>query len=300
MKRFLSPIAFSLLALASCPACNKTPDLSPMKAQAEQLVAQYLPKVQALTSQLEGLAARAKTLPASLPGVAELNKLLIEHQGKLGQLKSMLDNAASKVTDSVKSGSKEQVAKIVTELNTDVGASLGAITNDLASATSKLEAFEKSAGGEPFATTLSTGFEITGATGGIESETLAYIADATKPINDTTWFNFDRISFKTGSAEIELDKSQAQLTNLVEILKAYPTATIKIGGYTDNTGDAQANLKLSSERANAVLRAITAAGIEAARLSADGYGAAHPRCETDASEACLAQNRRIAIRFISK
>lgn len=304
MKRFLSPIAFSLLALAAVPGCNKTPDLSPMKAQAEQLVAQYLPKVQALTTQLEGLATRAKTLPASLPGVAELNKLIADHQGKLGQIKSLLDNAAAKVTDGVKSGSKEQVAKIVTELNTDVGASINTITTELAAATTKLAAIETSAnaalGGEPFATKLSTGFDLTGVAGGIESQALAFIADATKPIDETTWFNFDRISFKTGSAELELDKSQAQLTNLVEILKAYPTATIKIGGYTDNTGDAKANLTLSSERANAVLKAITAAGIDAGRLSAEGYGSAHPECKTDASEACLAKNRRIAIRFLSK
>lgn len=301
MKRFLTPIAFSLLALAAVPACNKTPDLSPMKAQAEQLVAQYLPKVQALTAQLEGLAARAKTLPASLPGVAELNKLLADHQGKLGQIKSLLDGAAAKVTDGIKAGSKEQVAKIITELGTDVGTSLGTITTDLTSATSKLEEFERAGVviGE-MSTKLSTGFEIKASSMGLEARVLSFLGNASLPIDETTWFDFDATSFKTGSAELELDTSQAQLTNLVEILKAYPTATIKIGGYTDNQGDAKANLALSSERANAVLKAITSAGIDAGRLSAEGYGAAFPRCETDTSEECLAQNRRIAIRFLSK
>ncbi|MBK9071394.1 MAG: OmpA family protein [Myxococcales bacterium] len=301
MKRFLSPIAFSLLALASCPACNKTPDLSPMKAQAEQLVAKYLPKVQAMTTQLEGLATRAKTLPESLPGVADLNKLIADHQGKLGQIKSLLDNAASKVTDGVKAGSKEQIAKIVTELNTDVGASINTITTDLTTLAGKLEELEKSGnsiGG--MSATLSTGFEIKASSMGLESRVLAFLADASKPIDEATWFAFEALSFKEGSAEIELETSQAQLTNLVEILKAYPTATIKIGGYTDNVGDAKANLALSSERANAVLKAIAAAGIDEKRLSAEGYGSAHPACEKDASEECLAQNRRIAIRFITK
>lgn len=306
MKRNLSPIAFSLLALVAAPACNKAPDLSPIKAQAEQLVAQYLPKVQELSNQLEGLLGRAKALPANIPGVPELNKLLADHQGKLGQIKSLLDSASTKVADGIKAGSKEQVTKVVSELTTDVGTSVSNITADIATATTKLGELEAAAttgaaiGGETFMTKLASGFEIKGAGKGIESQALAFIADAAKPIDETSWFNFDRVTFKTGSAEIELDKSQEQLTNIVEILKAYPTASIKIGGYTDKTGDEKANVKLSQERADAVLKAIAAAGIDAGRLAAEGYGSKHPVCEKDTSEECLAQNRRIAIRFTAK
>ena len=45
-------------------------------------------------------------------------------------------------------------------------------------------------------------------------------------------FNFDRVTFATGSAEVEAENSEAQLTNLVEILKVYPNVRLKIGGYT--------------------------------------------------------------------
>ncbi|HEY7162217.1 MAG TPA: DUF937 domain-containing protein, partial [Acidobacteriota bacterium] len=62
------------------------------------------------------------------------------------------------------------------------------------------------------------------------------------------WFDFTNVRFKTGSTTIT-DDSYTQLKNLVAIIKAFPNATFKVGGYTDNTGDASANLTLSQKRA---------------------------------------------------
>ncbi len=57
------------------------------------------------------------------------------------------------------------------------------------------------------------------------------------------------------------------------ILKAYPKAKIKIGGYTDKTGDAAVNKKLSNERAQTVAAALKADGSVAAQVKgAEGYG----------------------------
>jgi outer membrane protein OmpA-like peptidoglycan-associated protein len=44
-----------------------------------------------------------------------------------------------------------------------------------------------------------------------------------KPVDKTTWFNFDRVTFASGSDVIDAANSEEQLNNLVEILNAYPS-----------------------------------------------------------------------------
>ena len=83
------------------------------------------------------------------------------------------------------------------------------------------------------------------------------------------------------------------------MLKAYPTVAIKVGGYTDNTGNAQTNTKLSADRANMVMNALVDLGINKSRLEAEGYGPQHPVASND-TEAGRAQNRRIAVRVTKK
>lgn len=55
---------------------------------------------------------------------------------------------------------------------------------------------------------------------------------------------------------------------MAEILKAFPPVELKIGGYTDNTGKVDANLKLSAARANNVMAEMVKLGVDAARLKA--------------------------------
>ena len=47
-------------------------------------------------------------------------------------------------------------------------------------------------------------------------------------------------------------ESEKQLDNIAEILKAFPDAKIKIGGYAHATGDAAVNKKVSQDRADIV------------------------------------------------
>ncbi len=146
---------------------------------------------------------------------------------------------------------------------------------------------------------LASGFELKGNNNGIESQLVTFIEDATKPVDKTTWFNFDRLLFETGSAKIDMAKSEDQLNNMVEVLKAFPKVKLKIGGYTDNTGSAAANQKLSAARAEAVVAYLVGKGIDKARLTGEGYGAQHPVASNDTEEG-RAQNRRIAVRVTEK
>ena len=150
-----------------------------------------------------------------------------------------------------------------------------------------------------FMKTLPGGKEVKGNKDGIESQLIAFIEDNNRPVDKTTWFNFDRLLFATNSTEIEMTRSAEQLANMIDILKAYPTVELRIGGYTDNTGVESLNRKLSLGRANAVVKYLVAQGIDARRLSAEGYGSEHPVASNDTEEG-RAQNRRIAVRVTKK
>jgi K(+)-stimulated pyrophosphate-energized sodium pump len=149
-----------------------------------------------------------------------------------------------------------------------------------------------------FVKSLPSGFEVKGDTAGIERGLIAFI-EGPAPVDKTSWFNFDRVTFKTGSAAIDMGKSNEQLVNLSEILTAYPGTKLKIGGYTDNTGDEAANMKLSADRANAVRNALMLMGVDGARLEAEGYGSQHPVAD-NATDEGRAKNRRIAVRVSAK
>ncbi len=145
---------------------------------------------------------------------------------------------------------------------------------------------------------LRSGFEIKGNADGIENLLIGFV-DSDKAIDKTTWFNFDRLTFKTGSDELDMERSKDQLNNIYEILKEFPTLKLKIGGYTDNTGKEDENMKLSQRRAEAVVSALTGMGIDKTRLEPEGYGSQHPVASNDTEEG-RAQNRRIAVRVIEK
>jgi OOP family OmpA-OmpF porin len=133
---------------------------------------------------------------------------------------------------------------------------------------------------------------------GIEARLLAFIQDPTKAVEPATWFDFDRLVFATDSATLR-PESQEQLGNIAAILNAYPNVHIKIGGYTDNSGDAQYNLTLSQDRANGVKDQLVTLGISPDRLEAQGYGEQFPVADNSTQQG-RAENRRVSMRVTQK
>jgi K(+)-stimulated pyrophosphate-energized sodium pump len=131
----------------------------------------------------------------------------------------------------------------------------------------------------------------------MESRLLTYIQTAS-PFDRETWFEFDRLNFETDTAKLR-SESREQLANVAAILKAYPHVRVKIGGYTDNSSNPLANLRLSQARADAVAAELRALGVPGARLSMEGYGEQHPIADNSTAEG-RRRNRRVAIRVISK
>jgi outer membrane protein OmpA-like peptidoglycan-associated protein len=146
--------------------------------------------------------------------------------------------------------------------------------------------------------TLPSGLSLSIPENGMEARLLAFVQDPTKTVDQVTWFDFDRLRFNTDSATLR-PESQEQLGNIAAILKAYPNVSIKVGGYTDNTGDSRHNLELSQDRANGVVSELVALGISPNRLEAQGYGDQFPVGDNSTPEG-RAKNRRISMRVTQK
>jgi outer membrane protein OmpA-like peptidoglycan-associated protein len=142
------------------------------------------------------------------------------------------------------------------------------------------------------------GVQLQYARHGVEGKLLSFLEDSTQSVDRQVWFDFDRLLFETNSAVLK-SGSQDQLRNIAAILKAYPNARVKIGGYTDTSGDPAANMKLSQDRANSVMQELTNLGVASGRLSAEGYGGTNPVAD-NATEAGRAKNRRVALRVTEK
>lgn len=106
-------------------------------------------------------------------------------------------------------------------------------------------------------------------------------------------FRFNNLNFASGSAVID-GESGLEVDNLSSILKAYTDVNVMIEGYTDSQGNADSNLNLSQQRADAVRSRLVAAGIAESRISTKGFGAANPIGDNATAEG-RAENRRIEV-----
>jgi outer membrane protein OmpA-like peptidoglycan-associated protein/tetratricopeptide (TPR) repeat protein len=93
-------------------------------------------------------------------------------------------------------------------------------------------------------------------------------------------------------------ESSTELDNIVKLLKENPTLKIQINGHTDNVGKPEDNLKLSNNRANAVIQYLIGKGIDAKRLSAKGWGETQPIADNSTEEG-RANNRRTEMKVVN-
>jgi outer membrane protein OmpA-like peptidoglycan-associated protein len=94
-------------------------------------------------------------------------------------------------------------------------------------------------------------------------------------------------------------ESTAELQEVIDLLKQYPSITVEIAGYTDNKGTDKYNLNLSTARAKSVVTYLEAHGIAAKRLVYKGYGSANP-IANNATDEGRQMNRRTEFKITGK
>ncbi|HHZ65927.1 MAG TPA: hypothetical protein EYN38_08095 [Flavobacteriales bacterium] len=117
-----------------------------------------------------------------------------------------------------------------------------------------------------------------------------------KIVLNNLFFNYEQSTMKKESAP-EIDRVFAFLTNK-------PKLQIEISGHTDSKGEHDYNMKLSQDRAQAVVDALIAKGVAKERLSARGYGETQPvanNLDNNGNEdpKGMALNRRVELKILS-
>ncbi len=103
-------------------------------------------------------------------------------------------------------------------------------------------------------------------------------------ISQTIYFEVNKTIIKPVSFGI--------LNEVAQVLKDYPSLTIRIEGHTDSDGSDAYNLSLSHGRAESVRAYLIEQGIDGKRLTAEGYGETRP-IDTNRTSAGKAKNRRV-------
>ncbi len=103
-------------------------------------------------------------------------------------------------------------------------------------------------------------------------------------ISQQIFFEFNRARIRPVSFPI--------LDQVAQVLRDYPTVTVEVQGHTDSVGNDEYNMRLSQSRSESVRTYLIGKGIDAARLTARGYGETQP-IESNANAAGRARNRRV-------
>jgi outer membrane protein OmpA-like peptidoglycan-associated protein len=120
-------------------------------------------------------------------------------------------------------------------------------------------------------------------------------ADEQKQLQQKLNVIVKNLQFEVGSAVIAAS-SFDDLDQLAEILLQNPSVRLSIEGHTDNQGEREKNIRISRERAQAVMDYLIGKGVEAARLKATGYGPDKPLVP-NTSRDNRAINRRVELKL---
>ncbi len=107
------------------------------------------------------------------------------------------------------------------------------------------------------------------------------------PVFNSVLFDFDKSNLKP--------EGQTEVKKVADLLKQYPKDSLTVEGHTDNfnhSGDPKYNDKLGQRRADTVVKALIAGGVDKGRVSSASFGDTKPAVPND-TDANRALNRRV-------
>ena len=119
-----------------------------------------------------------------------------------------------------------------------------------------------------------------------------------KPLEIGSAYTINDINYNTNSADITLE-SKNVLSSFADYLKKNENIRVEIRGHTDNVGNSNNNLLLSTNRAFTVYDVLMQLGVTKSRIQFKGFGDKKPIAD-NASDEGKAKNRRTEFVLISK
>jgi outer membrane protein OmpA-like peptidoglycan-associated protein len=101
------------------------------------------------------------------------------------------------------------------------------------------------------------------------------------------------VLFESGATDL-VTEAFSSIEEVVDLLQSEPEKLIRIEGHTDSTGSTETNLRLSQQRADAVLTALVGLGVDASRVTSVGMGEDFPIASNDTAEG-RSRNRRVDV-----
>lgn len=128
----------------------------------------------------------------------------------------------------------------------------------------------------------------------MKQEVVANAAAMGNDINTTGHVSVYGIYFDTGKSDIK-PESDAAISEIAKLLRNDAALKLYVVGHTDNVGSLDSNMKLSRDRADAVVKALSGRhGIAAARLKPYGVASLAPVASND-TDSGKAKNRRVEL-----
>jgi uncharacterized repeat protein (TIGR01451 family)/fimbrial isopeptide formation D2 family protein len=125
---------------------------------------------------------------------------------------------------------------------------------------------------------------------GCKDKQLVIIRDGKLDILDVVYFKFDKDEI--------LIKSNKLLDNVAQVLNAHMEInSVEVQGHTDSQGNDAYNLDLSQRRAKQVMAYLIKKGVDAKRLTSQGYGETQPIADNKTVKG-RATNRRVVFKII--
>lgn len=106
------------------------------------------------------------------------------------------------------------------------------------------------------------------------------------------------VTFRSGSSQLT-PADRLIIDSVVGYVQSRPSYAIEVRGHTDDRGSEELNQRLSEARARAVADYLASKGVDAARLTARGFGESSPVAANE-TEAGRSQNRRVTLQFTGR